>query len=183
MKAVLLSIQPKWCEKIANGEKTIEVRKTRPKIKTPFKCYMYCTRNGATLMQTVHTPMHVVGSGYNNIKLACHKAYTRVRSMHDCVNGKVIGEFICDYMDEFHEWQLSPNGQFQEAERDDLNNFLKVSCLTWKEVWAYRKSLIYCKPLYIWHVSDLKIYDQPKELNEFFKLSRPPQSWCYVEEI
>lgn len=31
MKSVLISIQPKWVEKIANGEKTIEVRKTAPK--------------------------------------------------------------------------------------------------------------------------------------------------------
>ena len=41
-KAVLISIRPKWCEKIANGNKTIEVRKTRPKMDTPFKCYIYC---------------------------------------------------------------------------------------------------------------------------------------------
>lgn len=31
-KAVMLSVRPKWAEKIANGEKTIEVRKTRPKM-------------------------------------------------------------------------------------------------------------------------------------------------------
>lgn len=42
-KAVMLSIRPKWVEKIANGEKTIEVRKTKPKLDTPFKCYIYCT--------------------------------------------------------------------------------------------------------------------------------------------
>ena len=43
-KAVMISIRPKWCEKIARGEKTIEVRKTRPKLETPFKCYIYCTK-------------------------------------------------------------------------------------------------------------------------------------------
>ena len=41
--AVLISIRPKWCEKIISGEKTIEVRKTRPKLATPFKCHIYCT--------------------------------------------------------------------------------------------------------------------------------------------
>lgn len=45
-KAVMLSIRPKWCEKIASGEKTIEVRKTRPKLDTPFKCYIYCSQSG-----------------------------------------------------------------------------------------------------------------------------------------
>lgn len=47
MKSVLISIHPKWCEKIANGEKTIEVRKTKPKLDTPFKCYIYCTKGVA----------------------------------------------------------------------------------------------------------------------------------------
>lgn len=45
-KAIMLSIRPKWCEKIASGEKTIEVRKTRPKLDTPFKCYIYCSQSG-----------------------------------------------------------------------------------------------------------------------------------------
>lgn len=49
MKAVLISVRPKWVEKIANGEKTIEVRKTRPKLDTPFKCYIYCTQSGVAL--------------------------------------------------------------------------------------------------------------------------------------
>lgn len=46
-KAVLISIRPKWCEKIISGEKTIDVRKTRPKMNTPFKCYIYCTVESA----------------------------------------------------------------------------------------------------------------------------------------
>lgn len=48
-KSVMLSIRPKWCEKIASGEKTIEVRKTKPKLDTPFKCYIYCTQSGVAL--------------------------------------------------------------------------------------------------------------------------------------
>lgn len=44
-KAVLISIRPEWCQKIASGEKTIEVRKNRPKLAPPFKCYIYCTRD------------------------------------------------------------------------------------------------------------------------------------------
>ena len=65
-KAVLISIRPKWCEKIASGEKTIEVRKTRPRnLKNPFKCYIYCTQSGDA--------RRLVGE-----------------------RGKVIGEFTCD---------------------------------------------------------------------------------------
>lgn len=49
MIAVLISIRPKWCEKIISGEKTIEVRKTRPKMDTPFKCYIYKCGNGKVI--------------------------------------------------------------------------------------------------------------------------------------
>lgn len=42
--AVLLSVRPKWCELIASGKKKVELRKNEPKIKTPFKCYIYCTK-------------------------------------------------------------------------------------------------------------------------------------------
>lgn len=40
MKAVMLSLRPQWCEKIFNGSKSIEVRKSRPSIPTPFKVYV-----------------------------------------------------------------------------------------------------------------------------------------------
>ena len=51
-KAAMLSIRPKWCEKIAGGEKTIEVRKTKPKLEAPFKCYIYCTAERAGMMHS-----------------------------------------------------------------------------------------------------------------------------------
>ena len=35
MKSILISIKPKWVEKIIRGEKTIEVRKSAPK-EVPF---------------------------------------------------------------------------------------------------------------------------------------------------
>ncbi|MBP5781471.1 MAG: hypothetical protein J6X34_09600 [Clostridia bacterium] len=44
MKAVMISIRPNWCEMIASGKKIVEVRKTKPKLDPPFKCYIYCTK-------------------------------------------------------------------------------------------------------------------------------------------
>ena len=41
MRAILMSIRHKWCEKIFRGEKTIEVRKTSPNVKLPIKVYAY----------------------------------------------------------------------------------------------------------------------------------------------
>ena len=78
---------------------------------------------------------------------------------------------------------------------------LKEMCLTNKDLIEYGKG----RPLYGWHISDLKIYDKPKELSEFKTgckgckekdtyhcyfycygkrpITRPPQSWQYVEEL
>jgi len=134
-KSVLLSIKPKYCELIASGKKTVEIRKNRPKIDVPFKCYIYCTLNG-----TSEIPMEEYFNG---------KWYKK--------KGKVIGEFVCDGI---YSWGA-----------DDL---------TYGTYYAsdYAKG----KTLYAWHISDLVIYDKPKELSEF-GLTRPSQSWCYVEEL
>ena len=190
MKSVLISVKPKWCEKIVNGEKTIEVRKSAPK-EVPFKAYIYETK-GATETPWVDEDGHYIYKG----------------------KGQVIGEFICNEVEEFHEWELSPQGKFADFERERLENFLTAACLSEEEVVRYRENLPYCKPLYGWHISDLKIYDKPKALGEFYTiaesgsdcccgcvwhetpieempcrtctremkyLTRPPQSWCYVE--
>lgn len=178
MRSVLISIKPKWCELIASGKKTVEVRKTRPKIEAPFKCYIYKTFDGR---------INTIDMLENNL-------------------GKVIGEFVCDKIDKFHEWQLSPQGKYQKAEQHDLDIFLLESCLTFEQVAKYRENLPYFKPLYGWHISDLVIYDKPKELSEFAKICNhncfapcpyyqgkeyecekpiitgPPQSWCYCVE-
>jgi len=181
MKLVLISIQPKWCELIASGKKTVEVRKTRPKIEAPFKVYIYMTKD---------------------------KWYKDYKNKNHYGNGKVIGEFVCDdinttdvvHGDEEVGWYV--------------NNMhaVKGSCLDEYDI------LNYCPKeatIYGWHISDLVIYDKPKELSEFYKrcysgcekckyeswdydlgggkdiictvsnkkpIKRPPQSWCYVEE-
>lgn len=199
-KAVMISIQPKWCELIATGKKTIEVRKTKPKLDTPFKCYIYCSQNQFMARKT-------------NGEFWFAKRDTLIQPNNSVqLSGTVIGEFICDKIEEFHEWQLNPQGKFQEVEQENLDLFLKRSCLSYKEVCTYRKNLLYYKPLYCLHISQLKIYDEPKELIEFKKmfgcyddemhcydycsiyklgicdgrcsrLKRPFQSWGYVEEL
>ena len=186
MKSVLISIQPKYCELIASGKKTIEVRKSAPK-EVPFKAYIYETK-GATEMPWVDEDGHFIYKG----------------------RGQVIGDFVCDKIEEFHEYELSLSKKFYEFEKARLDLFLKESCLSYNEVCDYRKNLPYYKPLYGWHISDLKIYDKPKELSEFKRwnrtednspcahtkwlypdckdckecnLTKSPKSWCYVEEV
>lgn len=202
MREVLISIQPKWCELIANGSKIIEVRKTKPKLDTPFKCYIYCTKPSKKY-QTVAKPMVLnddelfkLPNGKikygNSIELIGYDDY----SENNFLNGKVIGEFICDSITEFRA-----NNGIQTY----YNDMIKDTCLSDAEMIKYAKG----KPIYGWHISDLKIYDEPKELSEFKKInrecwyadlglakrdcpeckneecyvSRAPQSWCYVEGI
>ena len=174
-KSVLISIRPKWCEKIVDGEKTIEVRKTRPKLQTPFKCYIYCTMD------------------HPYISVSCgelDKLNYRTNTVCRC-NGKVIGEFTCDRIvpityDGGRLW-CPTNAAFSPA-----------TCLSQAEIIAYIGDKGRC---YGWHISDLRIYDAPKCLFEFWAErlcrrdpsvfgcgeccdcdKRPPQSWCYVLE-
>ena len=151
-KAVLISIRPMWSQKIMSGQKTVEVRKTRPKMNPPFKCYIY-----------------------------------------KCGNGKVIGEFLCDEIIEDRTY-----GHNEE--------FYRAACMSAYDAAAYAMQ----SPMYGWHISNLKIYDTPKELIEFHTwkkckscnksgyestaciydenciipaaITKAPQSWCYVEE-
>ena len=160
MTSVLISIQPKWCELITKGEKTIEVRKTRPKIETPFKCYIYCTGGYAP------PDSNVFGRGWRK---------------------SVIGEFICDEIIEYPYMTdgYSSSYGYLNITRDGLI----MMRLKYSELETYGDG----KTIYGWHISDLKIYDEPKELCEFKHcgvnyhfdpvIKRPPQSWCYCEPI
>lgn len=162
-KAVLISIKPEWCDLIASGEKTIEVRKTRPRLETPFKCYIYCTIGKYHARSNRPEYALFLGDG------------------KECANGKVIGEFVCD---EIFQYSTADVEGIEISDEE----MQKQSCLTAKELHDYEYSVepkelcIYLIGLYGWHISDLVVYDKPKSLREFNK-ELPPQSWCYVEEL
>lgn len=179
MKAVLISIRPKWVEKIANGEKTIEVRKTRPKLDTPFKCYIYCTQSGVAL-----------------------GAWGK--------HGKVIGEFTCDRIyridKDSTDFLFKAGGLSVYKQAAEEKCGLRVA-MTDDDLHGYLGHY----QGYGWHISDLVIYDKPKELIEFHTwkkckscsksgyestaciydencmipaaITKAPQSWCYVEAM
>lgn len=198
-KAVLISIRPEWVERILSGAKTVEVRKTVPKIKTPFKCYIYCTRakRGKSHQYDAY--------GLNGKPVEC--------------GGYVVAEFTCN------DTHCIVAEDF--IVREDAEKALKGSGLTPKEAkkyagWEPGTYRMDCKPLYGWRISALKVYEKPRDISEFTpncifledggecqyrkvdcnmqgrdynpdgsvnvvlckrKLQRPPQSWCYVEEI
>lgn len=212
MKQILISIKPEWCEKIFNGEKTIEVRKSAPKLEPPFKVFVYMTKSKDKLTQF-----------YNDYG--------------EPTNGKVIGSFICDkitrYESEFWDddtyeriqepWEPLDFAEYGEYEYDTIGvngefcgkgiELSKQSCLSWKELRNYVGQGI--RNFYGWHITEPKLFDKPRALSTFRKpcghsiscgrcgysemiwdnnyeqfdyvckrpsLTRPPQSWCYIEE-
>lgn len=183
---ILMSIRPKWVELILSGKKTIEVRKTRPKIETPFKVHIYCTNSPPYLVYGDRFNGQSFVDGYYTVK-----GYSREQAdkIWGVLNGKVIGEFVCDLI----EWN-SPSAL---CVREDAEKATRGACISIYELKEYLKKAeeadsIYEKysAFYCWHISDLKIYDEPKELSEFSKhgffqrvpINHPPQSWMLVEE-
>lgn len=148
-KAVLISIQPKWCELIASGKKTVEVRKSKPTVEMPFKCYIYCTKK-TRKDDLGDYVLYEDEKGFieeNGVRFSPFRA------------SKVIGEFICDKIDDYiyeTEWDIC-------VDIDD--DTLPFTMLTREEINEYAHG----KTLYGWHISELKIYDKPKELSEFLK--------------
>ena len=105
--------------------------------------------------------------------------------------GKVIGDFVCGRIVENFKYLVTPKG-------------LECACLSEQEVCDY----LGFNGGYGWHISDLKIYDEPKPIMQFYKpcpiewkycpgcelystytgccmnnIDRPPKGWQYVEEI
>lgn len=177
-KAVMLSIRPKWVEKIARGEKTIEVRKTRPKLETPFKCYIYCTMD------------------HPYISVSCgelDKLNYRTNTVGRC-NGKVIGEFICNRMYELAPLNHAPDDVEQQAclTREEIVRYLNGTGYSWHivdlKIYETPKKLT---EFHTWgkckscsksgYESTACIYDENCMVP--VAITKAPQNWCYVEEF
>ena len=178
MKSVLISIQPKWCELIASGEKTLEVRKTKPKLEVPFKCYMYCTKSP--------------------------KGWFWLNSPNIRRDGVVVGEFICDGIRTITASEfIILDDALNAINGSCISPREARSYAGWKQ----GTHIFSFKDIYGWHISNLVIYENPKKLSDFKKcnrtcyyghlglavpkckdckecqVDRPPQSWCYVETL
>ena len=204
--SILISVHPLMVNFINGRLKKIELRKTKPSVGTPFKCFIYETKSK---YKTRLFGREVVCQG----------------------RGKVIGEFICNEISNYIEKRGNDfYWTFQSSE--ETKEFFDKTCLRTEQLFEYVGDSNY---LYGWHISDLTIYDKPKELSEFIKpfkydgdglrccakeelediyewdcetlfknkypnfdfdnckcedcpkakdfyrLTRPPQSWCYVQ--
>ena len=176
---VLASFLPKWCQLILSGEKTVEVRKTRPRSDTPFDVYIYCTephtKDPKRLLE-IHSQGKI------------HRA-----------NGFVVGKFTCDRILSYAVVGTSrSNMRYCEVGPDNkvLPLSLNETCLSYEEFSEYGKG----KKLYGWHIKDVEIFDEPRPLSSFCSCTscvyggacnkecwntfkRPPQSWNYAWEV
>lgn len=186
-KAVLISIRPEWVEKILSGEKTLEVRKTRPKLETPFKVYIYCT--AGNLSYEVNNGMMCNISGGKLVvgEFVCDKI--------DCVDipypafmGKLDKHWTEDscctyyqlhryfYHDRAYFWHIS---ELKVYDMPRAISEFTPNCrfLIDEGECQYRKVL--CDRQRIDYNPD----GSPNIVLCERRLQRPPQSWCYVEEL
>ena len=211
MKSILISIKPKWVAKILNGEKTIEIRKTMPKCDLPIDVYIYCTKEKLGLAKT--SKEYMLFRDYNN-------------SFFENLNGKVVAKFTLNkvvpvVMQMGADYGFGNNGYigYGHCEKGNFKfmfDMEKETCLEHnEELCKYLNDGknfddIYINRLkanigYAWHISNLVIFDKPKELSEFYKVSckgclfentqtchndingkycritKAPQSMCYIE--
>lgn len=200
MKAVLMAFHQKWCEKIFSGEKTVDVRKIAPKLETPYKAYVYQTKGKEPLLEVIKDGDDLYGEVYHGETVfvkGCHRGL-----------GKVVGEFVCDKVIEYDYVVIAcakfeVNGAYVKEEK----RYNAGACLSAEEMYEYSKGKSLCGL----HIFKPKRYDTPKDIKKFRKpcpygdlpcrgcpsceedesgyiqcfntVNRPPQSWCYVEEI
>lgn len=169
MKAILISIQPKWCEKIFRGEKTLEVRKTAPKLERPFIAYVYQTkhRGGKAIINEalngVYGEGKVIGSficrgmmrPFDNLRLMAKQSLLTESELYEYSNGK-----------ELFGWRITEPKLFNKPK--ELRGFKKAGFMT-EEQWLYA--------LYP------NTHCHYEAWAKRFEIIRPPQSWFYVEEI
>jgi len=209
-KAILISIRPEWVEKILNEEKTIEIRKTEPKCELPIDVYIYCTHGySLTHLTNDATRFCVHQFKDDDKKMKC----VGTSELDGPLNGKVVAKFTLKEVEKFDfisEIKHEGNAPKYNEEIRKHNRICKEACISPFEVVRYldTKCLGSNNPLgmigYAWHISDLEVFDEPKELSEFFslpktyhhdyesmvdyyrnkeerRLKRAPQSWSYVE--
>lgn len=188
MKGVLYSIRPGYCALIASGEKGIELRKRLPKLPTPYKGYLYCT-----LQKQRKDDFNLPISREEMLR---DILINGMKCMSKYANGKVWAEFICDWTENYYPC--------------DWGRAATAACVSMDNIYKYLDNETNLHGL---HISELKIYDRPREISEFKKagacpyltkdgckypyhcfragqlercgdyLDRAPQSWCYVEEL
>lgn len=192
-QAVMISIRPEWCQLISLGKKTVEVRKTRPKLETPFKCYIYCTMdyNGHTVKMWASRG-HVIGEFVCDAIFPMCIEYSDPEceiAKHEFTFTGLTDKQIINYLGngkEGYGWHISDLAIYEKPRR--LNEFSvtdnEAVQMCFNRQLAGQPEYVtkhdgWLKGSYICHKNGepdwcTKCKTKP--------LKRPPQSWCYVVE-
>jgi len=194
MKAILISINPKWVAKILNGEKTLEIRKTLPKCKLPIDVYIYCTKDNQNTLMTSLGGKYIVQKG----NMTRYFAKNWKDEKHPILNGKVVAKFTLKEIRDVYAIHF-PNGYHYRATDLTTDQLEQKSCLSQLDLNFYLRK----HKGYAWQINDLFVFSKPKTLSDFLipshkvpgidrdgsektftilkPLNRAPQSWCFVE--
>ena len=147
MKTILLPTHPKYCYlTYGTKEKTEEIRKTAPE--PPFKVLSYCTNKNGLFYRRGHSgeivfaPRHKDNENIRNL---------RRNNGHQIFNGKIIGEFIVEKVDDIDGADAA---------------ICKTSCLSMGELYQYAKG----KNLKALHITAPWLYDRPRELGGVYAI-------------
>ncbi len=148
-KSIIISIKPEWVEKILNREKTIEIRKSMPKCDLPVDVYIYCVKAKPFLM---------VGRNDNKTYLDNGGKDSVYSPNHNYIgNGKIVAKFTLNKVERFDGFDIYM--------LEDLRHMFYGTCLNTKQIKEYSNG----KDLLGWHIDNLEIFDEPIELNEFYR--------------
>lgn len=152
-----MSIKPRWVSLIFDGLKTVELRKTRPKIDEPYKVYVYESQ-GLLEEPWMDEDGHMIWRG----------------------SGTVVGEFVCN---KILRLDADSVGLVDYGTKEYVDMFpdtayapMDKTCLDKVDFMEYANG----KQLYGWIIEEPKRYETVQCLTEY-GLKRPPQSWCYVK--
>ena len=194
-KSILIPMNPRFCARIMNDDKTIDIRKSKVLYKAIQKLinengyasiYVYCTKDTNLLHKNCADIYWVEDKDFKK------KTKQLGLPTQPILNGKVLFKFRCYKVEEWDIWQK------------DLEEKLKLACLSIKEFDDYSTGQV----AYAIRINDLEIFDEPRELSEFYKsneqlediywtwnnygvpdrddydeviLRKAPQNFCYVE--
>lgn len=164
-KAIIAILTPKEGYSLLKGDLSILVRKVKPNCKLPAKVYAYIKNERKT--QLLKGP-----ALYDREEIA-HIAQGGLLKASDFLNGKVIAVFTLRSIEEVKfkmDWIYG--GVYNVESYSNEKCFQRDCCMTQRDLVNYLNhgNDKGYKSGYAWHILPPKVFDEPKDLNEFHKL-------------
>ena len=146
-----------------------------------IKGLLYCTKAKPYLYKTEETTYPAYPIGYHtdkDLKFKLNNTYELAN-----LNGKIVAE--CDFEVEEHKETTNDWLCMSLREKIIFGNMCEKASIDELECYEYANG----KPLYAIHIKNLHIFDEPRELSEYYyyddvRLTKAPQNmmYCYDNE-